>query len=75
MEPKKNPKADVGKKSMLFFQIGLVLMLLISWQAIEWKTYDKNQASFAQLDLGDEIIEEIPITQERLLPTARQRPG
>lgn len=43
-------------------------MLLISWQAIEWKTYDKNQASFAQLDLGDEIIEEIPITQQLTPP-------
>src|SRR5690606_31449688 len=63
MEPKKNPKADVGRKSMLFFQIGIIVMLLISWQAIEWKTYEKKDNSYAKLDLGDELEEEIPITQ------------
>ncbi|SDW14791.1 energy transducer TonB [Aequorivita viscosa] len=63
MEPKKNPKADVGRKSMLFFQIGMILMLLLAWQAIEWKTYDKSLSDFGKLDVGDELLEEIPITQ------------
>ncbi len=63
MEPKKNPKADVGRKSMLFFQIGMILMLLLAWQAIEWKTYDKSLSDFGKLDVGEELLEEIPITQ------------
>lgn len=63
MKPKKNPKADVGRKSMLFFQIGMILMLLLSWMAIEWKSYDKSQSDFGQLDVGEELMEEIPITQ------------
>jgi len=62
MEPKKNPKADVGRKSLLYFQIGIILMLLLSWQAIEWKSYDKSQNDFGQLDVGDELNEEITIT-------------
>jgi len=68
MEPKKNPKADVGRKSLLFFQIGMILMLLLAWQAVEWKTYDKSLSDFGRLDVGDELIEEIPITQQLTPP-------
>ena len=63
MEPKKNPKADVGRRSMLFFQLGMVFMLLFAWQAIEWKSYDKSDSDFGRLDVGDDLEEEIPITQ------------
>ncbi len=68
MELKKNPKADVGRRSMLFFQIGMVLMLFLAWQAIEWKTYDKARSDFGQLDVGDELMEEIPVTQQLTPP-------
>ena len=68
MERKKNPKADVGRSSMLFFQIGMVLMLFLAWQAIEWKTYDKTRSDFGQLDVGDELMEEIPVTQQLTPP-------
>jgi protein TonB len=62
MESKKNPKADLSKRSMLFFQLGMILMLLLSWQAIEYKTYDRSLA-IDTLNVGDELEEEIPITQ------------
>ena len=62
MEPKKNPKADLSKRSMLFFQLGMILMLFLSWQGIEWKTYDRSLA-IDTLNVGDELDEEIPITQ------------
>ena len=68
MEPKKNPKADVGRRSMLFFQLGMVFMLFLAWQAIEWKSYDKAAADFGKLDVGDELEEEIPITQQLTPP-------
>ena len=68
MEPKKNPKADVGRKSMLFFQLGMVLMLFLAWQAIEWKTYDKTREDFGKLDVGDDLEEIIPITQQTTPP-------
>lgn len=64
MEPKKNPKADVGRRSMLFFQLGMVLMLFLAWQAIEWKTYDKTRDDFGQLDVGEDLEEIVPVTQQ-----------
>ncbi|HLS31611.1 MAG TPA: hypothetical protein VK021_12200, partial [Flavobacteriaceae bacterium] len=67
MQVKKNPKADVGKRSLLFFQIGLVIMLSVSWVALEWKTYDKK-ADYGQLDLGDDLMEEVPVTQDLNIP-------
>jgi protein TonB len=63
MEPKKNPKADLSKRSIFFFQIGLILMLFITWQAIEWKTYDKTLLDIGQLNLEEDDEEEIPITE------------
>lgn len=68
MEPKKNPKKDLGKRSVLFFQLGLILMLFITWRAIEWKTYDKEaiDQGVVQFDQLDE--EDVPITQIKTPP-------
>ncbi len=63
MEVKKNPKADLSKRSTLFFQLGMILMLFLAWQAIEFKTMDKD-AQRDTLAVGDELDEEIPITQQ-----------
>ncbi len=68
MEPKKNPKADVSRRSMLFFQLGMVVMLFLAWQAIEWKSYDKSDNDFGKLDVGEDLEEEIPITQQMTPP-------
>lgn len=43
-------------------------MLLVSWQAIEWKTYDKTFADAGQLEIEDDLMEEIPITQQLTPP-------
>ena len=40
MRSKKNPKADLNKKSTFYFSIGLFIVLFVSWQAIEYKNYD-----------------------------------
>ena len=42
MQPKKNEKVDLTKNSSLYFVIGLAVVLLITWQTIEWKTYKKT---------------------------------
>ena len=68
MEPKKNPKADISKNSALFIQIGLILVLFITWQAIEWKTYDNEALDIGKLDVDDELEEDIPITQIENIP-------
>ncbi len=64
MEPKKNPKADLTRNSGLYFAIGLALVLFITWQAIEWKTYEKNEAFEYALNVDEELEEEIPITEQ-----------
>ena len=73
MTPKKNPRADLRKRSVLFFQLGLILMLFVAWQAIEWKNYDDSGSKFDLADAGDELIEDIPITQ-RLTPPSPPPP-
>jgi len=64
MEPKKNSKSDISRWSNIFFLAGLALMLLISWRAVEWKSYDKSDLVGDILDVGDNLEEEIPITQQ-----------
>ncbi len=68
MQPKKNEKADLSKNSSLYFVIGLSLILLISWQAIEWKTYDKSLYGYEALDVEEDDDEEIPITEQLNTP-------
>ncbi len=62
MEPKKNPKSDLNRRSMIFFQLGMVLMLFITWRAIENKTYEKVDLAQEQMMYDDELEEDIPIT-------------
>lgn len=68
MEPKKNPKADLSRRSLLFLQLGLVLVLLITWRAIEWKTFDKSNIDIGQVNLDELEEEDVPITQETYTP-------
>lgn len=64
MEPKKNPKSNVGRNSSLYFAVGMVLMLLLTNYAINYKTYDKETVDIAQINVDDELEEEIPITNQ-----------
>jgi protein TonB len=66
--PKKSSKADVSRNSSLFFSVGLVLMLFISHQLINYKSYDKSDIDIGSLDLEKEIEEEIPIIDLKLPP-------
>ena len=68
MRPKKNPKADLSKHSSLYFVIGLSVILLISWQAIEWKTYEKDLYGYEALNVDDDDDEEVPITEQIKTP-------
>ena len=68
MERKKNDKVDLSKNSGLYFSVGLALILFISWQAIEWKTYDKDLYGYEALSVDEEDDEEIPITEQLKTP-------
>ncbi len=68
MEPKKNPQANVGRNSSLYFAVGLALMLFLAYSAINYKTYDKSDIDIGQLNLEEELEEEIPLTQQIITP-------
>ncbi|WP_010179751.1 energy transducer TonB [Aquimarina agarilytica] len=63
MNLKKNPKADLRSKSTLFFQVGLILVLLLTWGGIEYKTYDRQIIEEEDFELVVEEEEDIPITK------------
>jgi len=69
MEPKKSPKADLTKNSGLYFAIGLALVTLISWRALEWKKYDKseNYGDYSQ-NVEELLDEEVPLTPDFKTP-------
>jgi protein TonB len=67
MQPKKSEKVDLTKNSSFYFVIGLAVVLFISWQAIEWKTY-KRTYDYEALNVDDDDDEEIPITEQIKVP-------
>ncbi|MDG1687059.1 MAG: energy transducer TonB [Flavobacteriaceae bacterium] len=67
MQPKKSEKVDLTKNSSLYFVVGLAVVLFISWQAIEWKTY-KRTYDYEALNVDDDDDEEIPITEQIKVP-------
>ncbi|WP_273567909.1 energy transducer TonB [Maribacter halichondriae] len=60
MEPKKNPKKDVNRNRGLYFIAGLALVLLLTFVALEWKTYDKKIYDVGMNSPDTGIEEEIP---------------
>ena len=59
MEIKKSPKANLENYSKLFMQLGLVLALLITYLAIERKTYDRTFADLGPAMLNQEEDEQV----------------
>ena len=58
MEPKKNPKADLTKNSSLYFVIGLFAVMLFTYVAFEWKTYDEVNDYDISMNVDDLLDEE-----------------
>lgn len=61
MISKKNPKADISQYSVIFFQLGLVIMLVITYLSLEWKSYKRTYNSMDVLSIEKIIEEEVPI--------------
>lgn len=61
MKPKKNPELEIGRNSSLYFAIGLNIMLLISWRALEHKTYEVSEIDIGVVTMTEEVEEEIPL--------------
>ncbi len=68
MEVKKNPKINLEYKKILFFQIGLIVSLLVVLVSFEWRSYEKTDYSLGQLQMDDLEEEMIPITRQEEKP-------
>ncbi len=55
MEIKKSPKANLERKRLLFFQMGLIVALSLSLLGFEWKSYE-----LSLIPQGERIVEDIP---------------
>ncbi len=69
MELKKNPNADLNKRSTIYMQIGLIAVLLLAWATIESKSFAKNVtiSQMASVDLlDDEWSEEIKTEEPKV---------
>lgn len=68
MQTKKNPKKDLRRWSLIFFQIGMIVVLLASWWAIESKTFEKEDddeveiVKYKDLEPEDVVVTEKPRT-------------
>ncbi len=68
MELKKNPKANVGRNSSLYFAVGLNVMLLLTYLGLEHKTYEVEATKVDVLMLTEQLEEDIPITNISIPP-------
>ena len=68
MEIKKNPKVDLENKKGIFFQVGLIIALVVVFAAFEYKTYDKTTIDLASRAIDDTPEEIIPITEQKVKP-------
>lgn len=68
METKKNPEMEIGRNSGLYFALGLCIMLFISWQLLEYRTYDTSKTSIDVINMDQEIEDDIPIVNVNAPP-------
>ena len=63
---KKSHRARLSPYRKLFFQLGMILTLLLIYVALEWKTVDRHISDFDQVSVQTEEFIEIPMTQRIL---------
>jgi len=67
MEPKKNPQLDVRRNSLLYFFVGMTLVLLMAYLALEWKTYHNNDSwDVSGLEVDEDLMEGATILKLKL---------
>lgn len=59
----KSKKARIESYSKIFFQLGLVLALLVVYLSIEWKSFDRYVSELNMVELESDETEIIPITE------------
>ena len=68
MEPLKSPKADLENKKSIFWEIGLIITLIIVLLAFEWKSSEKIYIDTINRDFVDIQEEMVPITEQTTKP-------
>jgi protein TonB len=68
MEIKKSSKANLERRKTLFFEIGMVVTLLLLLVAFEWKTYEKTVNIIESTEQVVTEEEMVPITKDELPP-------
>ena len=63
MKVKKNPKAELSRFSMIFFQIGMVVMLGLTYVALEWNFDPGEDMDLLTVEISDFEQEDVPVTQ------------
>ena len=66
MEPKKNPQLDLRRNSLLYFFVGMTLVLLMAYLALEWKTYYKADSWDVSQRVDEELIEDATILKIKI---------
>ncbi len=74
MKLKKNPGANVGRNSSLYFAVGLNVMLVLTYLGLEHKTYEKESTKIDLLMLDEQFDEDIPITTINIPPPPPPKP-
>jgi protein TonB len=76
MEAKKTDKADLTKKSVFYFSIGLMVTMSLVVTAFEWKSYDDSivELKGKTTDVFEEVIEVPPTDQPPPPPPPIQAP-
>jgi protein TonB len=66
MELKKNPKKDLNKNSSLYFVFGLLMVMLLTFAALEWKTYESGAIYDLSMNVSESEIEEEPLEKFKI---------
>ena len=67
MELKKNPNVELKRNNTLYFFIGMTVILLLAYLALEWKTYYQvSDWEIGQVDTDVLFEQEPPITIQKL---------
>ncbi|MDF0715707.1 TonB family protein [Muricauda sp. 334s03] len=67
MEPKKNPQLEVKRNSLLYFFVGMTLVLFMAYMALEWKTYyQDNSWDVGELKVDEDLIEDATILKLKI---------
>jgi protein TonB len=76
MEAKKSDKADLTKKTPLFFSVGLLFTMSVVVMAFEWKNYDDSVVELQgkTTDIFEEVLEVPPTDQPPPPPPQIQAP-